>query len=291
MYKTTARRIIVAVITAIFISNAQAQTQKNVEYTKADSAQIVGILRNAPQLIGDENPMIYFGRQFLDVPYVAHTLEEGTHEHLIVNTHGLDCTTFVETVFALYQCHKHNERTFDAFCKYLKMIRFRNGKMTDYTSRLHYFTWWGEDNERLGLVRQIASDSAPFTAVQTIHIDYMSQHPSFYKQLKLHPEFVPVIKQLEQESEGRKFRYIPKSLLNGTQKQLSDVHTGDIISIITIKPGLDTSHVGIVFWKEGRLHLMHASSLYKKVVMDSKTFYDYSQAQGLHLGIRIYRPL
>ena len=70
-----------------------------------------------------------------------------------------------------------------------------------------------------------------------------------------------------------------------------DDSTGDIISIITNKDGLDTSHVGIVFWDQGKLHLMHASSLQKKVVMDEKTFYDYSQAQKSHLGIRVYRPL
>ena len=121
--------------------------------------------------------------------------------------------------------------------------------MTDYTSRLHYFTWWGEDNEQLGLVRQVVRDGAPFSAIQTVNINYMSAHPEYYKQLKLHPEFIPVIRSQEQETNGRMFRYIPKSRLNGSPKELADVHTGDIISIITNKDGLDTSHVGIVFWQ------------------------------------------
>lgn len=263
---------------------------QRVEYTRQDSLTIVDMLRRAADEGGSENRMIYFGKQFLGIPYVAHTLEEGTREHLIVNTRGLDCTTFVETVFALYLCDKSNERTFDAFCKNLSKIRYRNGRMTDYTSRLHYFTWWGEDNEALGLVEQVVRDQAPFTAIQTVNINYMSTHPELYKQLKLHPDFVPAIKRQEQASNGRKYRYIPKSRLNGSRQELGAVHTGDIISIITNKDGLDTSHVGIVFWEGGKLHLMHASSLYKKVVMDSKTFYDYSQAQKSHLGIRVYRP-
>ena len=264
---------------------------QNVEYTAADSAKIVKILCKATIEAGDKNRMIYFGKQFLGIPYVAHTLEEGDSEHLIVNIHGLDCTTFVETVLALYLCDKNNERTFKDFCNHLGKIRYRQGKMTDYTSRLHYFTWWGEDNESMGLVRQVTNNEAPFTAIQTIQINYMSKHPDYYKHLKANPNFIPVIRRYEQASNGKKYRYIPKSRLNGSSQELRDVHTGDIISIITNKDGLDTSHVGIVFWDQGKLHLMHASSLQKKVVMDEKTFYDYSQAQKSHLGIRVYRPL
>lgn len=281
------RHITVLVLLLLTVIPTRGQ---EVECSQADRQKIESILRKAATVAGSENRMIYFGKQFLGIPYMAHTLEEGEKEHLIVNIHGLDCTTFVETVFALYLCDKHNERTFADFCRYLTQIRFRNGHMTDYTSRLHYFTWWGEDNECLGLVQQVVRDGAPFSAIQTININYMSAHPEYYKQLKLHPEFVPVIRSQEQASNGNKYRYIPKSRLNGSPAELSDVKTGDIISIITNKDGLDTSHVGIVFWQNGKLHLMHASSLYKKVVMDQKTFYDYSQGQKSHLGIRVYRP-
>ena len=280
------KSILIFLFTLVF---APAWCQ-HVECTPADSVKIVEILRKATTEAGDENRMMYFGKQFLGIPYVGHTLEEGNKEHLIVNVHGLDCTTFVETVLALYLCDKNNERSFNDFCRYLSQIRYRHGYMTDYTSRLHYFTWWGEDNENLGLVKQVVRDDAPFSGIQTININFMSKNPQLYKQLKLHPEFVPVIKRLEHATNGKKYRYIPKSRLNGSPSQLSDVHTGDIISIITNKAGLDTSHVGIVFWQNGKLHLMHASSLQKKVVMDQKTFYDYSQGQNGHLGIRVYRP-
>ena len=272
--------------------SGKVAAQKEFSCSKLDSIKIVTILREAKTDAGEQNRMLYFGKKFLGVPYVAHTLEEGDHEHLIINVHELDCTTFVETVFALYLCDKHDRRTLQDYCHFLETIRYRNGQMGDYTSRLHYFTWWGDDNEQLGLVKAISKPGiAPFTALQTINVNYMSVHPDLYKQLKLHPDFVPVILRFEQASNGQKYHYIPKSLLGGSRKQLADVHDGDIISIITNKPGLDTSHVGIVFWDGGKLHLMHASSLYKKVVMDTTTFYDYSQRQKAHLGIRVYRPL
>lgn len=271
-------------------SACSEKIDSSIEYTKQDSIRIVQILKEAKTEKGNEARTLYFGKNFLGVPYVGHTLEEGTSEHLIINTRGLDCTTFVETVSALSLCDANNKRSFADFCYYLRQLRYRSGKIDGYPSRLHYFTQWGEDNEKMGLVKSIfeSSDFKGF-ATQTISINYMSSHPQLYKHLKANPSFLKKIKADEQEVNGKKYRYLPKAKLNLSPSQLSFIHTGDIVSIITSKEGLDTSHVGIAVWQNGKLHLMHASSLYKKVVLDSKTFFDYSQGQKSQLGIRIYR--
>ena len=118
----------------------------------------------------------------------------------------------------------------------------------------------------------------------------MSVHPTLYKHLKVNPQSVKVIAAQERASNGKSYRYIPKSLLARSESELSCIHTGDIVSLITKKAGLDTSHVGIAVWQNGKLHLMHASSIYMKVVLDTTTFYDYGQRQTSMLGIRVYRP-
>ncbi len=271
-------------------SACSEKIDSSIEYTKQDSICIVQILKEAKTEKGNEARTLYFSKKFLGVPYVGHTLEEGTKEHLIINTRGLDCTTFVETVSALSLCDANNKRSFADFCYYLRRLRYRSGQIDGYPSRLHYFTQWGEDNEKMGLVKSVfeSSDFKGF-ATQTISINYMSSHPHLYKHLKRNPSFVKKIKADEQAVNGKKYRYLPKAKLNLSPSQLSFIHTGDIVSIITSKEGLDTSHVGIAVWQNGKLHLMHASSLYKKVVLDSKTFFDYSQGQKSQLGIRIYR--
>jgi len=275
----------------VFQCVLMAHAQK-VEYLDIDKKFITELLAKAKTERGDMPRTYYFGRKFLGLPYVAHTLENGDTEHLIVNTRELDCTTFVETVAALSLCDANDKRTFDDFCRALKMLRYRNGEIKNYTSRLHYFTQWGEDNERMGLVKSVfetvPKDKFNF-ATQTVNVNYMSTYPSKYKQLKNHPEFVKPIRNYEKEINGKKYPYLPKSKLGMSQKQLGFIKTGDIVSLITSKDGLDTSHIGIAVWIDGKLHLMHASSLYKKVVVDSKTFYDYSQAQPSQLGIRVYR--
>lgn len=225
---------------------------QSVEYSQGDSALVVKLLDMAKHQRGTESPIFYFGKKFLGLPYVGQTLELGDKEHLIVNLHGLDCTTFVETVVALAMCDQQDKRTFDDFCRNLSTIRFREGKMTDYTSRLHYFTWWAEDNERLGIVKDIApslpiagsmneasqksSDLGAFTAIQTISINYMSAHPTLYKQLKNHPQFVPIIKKYEQATNGRKFRYIPKKNMQWKQDSaLGVIKDGDIVAMLTLE--------------------------------------------------------
>ncbi len=261
----------------------------SVQYSASDSLMVEQLLRIGQQERGNENRMIYYGKKFLDVPYVAHTLEIGNEEKLVVNLKQVDCTTFVEYVAALSMCDMKEQRHFKDFCNNLTSIRYRNGIIDGYASRLHYFTWWGEDNERMGIVKEIVSEDAPFTAVQRVQVDYMSSHPLLYKRLKNDASLIPVIKEYEAAMNGKQYRYIPKSRLGGTREELSAVCSGDIVSIITSKKGLDTSHVGIVVWQDGRLHLMHASSLKNRVVLDSETFYDYSMKQRSQLGIRVYR--
>lgn len=271
----------------------ESSMDMDVEYTKEDSALVVKLLTEAPTQRGKENRMMYFGKKFLGLPYVGFTLENGDKEHLIVNLHGLDCTTFVETVLALSLCDLQDARTFKDYCRNLLKVRYRDGKMTDYTSRLHYFTWWGDDNVKLGIVKEIGKmnpQDFPFEAVHTIHINYMSKNPHLYKQLKNHPEFVSVIKRYEDETNGKKYAYIAKEDLKFHQSTpLGQIRDGDIVAMLTDQDGLDTRHIGIAFWKDGKLHLLHASSLYKKVLMSKETFYEYEKKQPKHIGIRVWR--
>lgn len=262
---------------------------ENIEYQPCDSICIEKILKNADGGCGKEHPMLYFGRKFLGVPYVAHTLENGSEEHLIVNTRALDCTTFVETILALTTCRKYNQTKFSDYCRHLRRIRYRGGEIKDYTSRLHYFTWWCEDNERMGIIKDVSHDGFPFTAKQCMSLNYMSAHPNYYKHLKLNSDFIPVIAKYESWSKGQTVPYIPKSLFNRNEDDLSDIKTGDIVAIVTNKRGLDTTHIGVAVWQNGVLHLMHASSIYKRVIIDKSSFFSYSQKQPSQIGARIFR--
>ena len=266
-----------------------ASTGAQPHYTKADSTLVTKLLTEARSLPPTTNMPLHFAHKFIGIPYVGHTLEICDPERLVVNTRQLDCTTLVENVVALTLCVNCKRYCWSDFLDALTQIRYRDGRLDDYTSRLHYFTDWIVDNTRKGVVSEMQQQSAPFTAVQTINVSYMSAHPDAYKALKAHPKMVPVIKKQEEKLNGRKYRYIPKSEVKNTEALRKAVSDGDIIAITCSKAGLDIAHLGFAVWRKDGLHLLNASQLHKKVVEEPMTLGQYLSKHPSHTGIRIIR--
>lgn len=258
-------------------------------YQKADSITICRLLSEVRRQPADANIPLFFARQFLGIPYVAHTLETGGDERLVVNTRQLDCTTLVETVTALTQCAYRQQYTWQAYLNALTTMRYRQGVIDRYPSRIHYFTEWITQNAKTGLVTEIQQPNPPFTAVQTVNVNYMSQHPESYKALKEHPDYVPEIRRMEQRVTGQQFRFIPKSRAGRSAELRKVVRDGDIIAITCKKAGLDIAHLGFAVWKNGNLHLLNASQLHRKVVEEPMTLWQYLRQHPSHTGIRIIR--
>jgi len=254
-----------------------------------DSTFVMKALKEARSLPSATNFPLHFARLFIGRPYVAHTLEVADPERLVVNTRQLDCTTLVENVTALTLCVYRKRFTYSDFKKHLREIRYRGGKLNGYTSRLHYFTDWIDDNSRRGIVSEVSQTTAPFNAVQTVKVNYMSQHPQSYKALKAHPEMVSVIAAQEAALTGRTYRYIPKNDVADNKAMRAAVHDGDIIAITCSKPGLDIAHLGFAVWRSDGLHLLNASQLHKKVVEEPMTLRQYLKKHPSHTGIRVVK--
>ena len=275
------KRLVIYIVATMLAVGSQAQ----VTCQQQDSVKICSILEKSNR----QTTTLWLARQFMDVPYVAHTLEVNDHEQLVINTRQLDCTTLVETVTALKMCAQQGRKTFADYQKALLQLRYRDGRLTDYTSRLHYFSDWIENKGKMGLTEELQQPNPPFTAVQKLHINYMSQHPQSYKALKAQPSLVPVIRKQEQELTGRTYRYIPKTAVQNTKLLRQTIHDGDIIAITCNKPGLDIAHLGFAVWRKDGLHLLNASMLHKKVVEEPMTLYRYLQKHPSFTGIRIVK--
>jgi hypothetical protein len=223
---------------------------------------------------------------FKDCPYVAHTLEKEP-EQLVVNLRELDCTTFVETVLALSRTIKrYSNPAFENFCRELQKIRYRNGEIRDYTSRLHYFSDWIYENGQRGFVKDITESMGgePYM----VSVSFMSSHPESYRQLKGHPKFVNTIAKQEKEISRRKnYSIIPKEKIKSCEKGIKE---GDIVCFVTDKEGLDISHIGFLFFQNRTLTFIHASSQYKKAVVGKKSLIDYVSDIKSNKGIMIVRP-
>ena len=94
------------------------------------------------------------------------------------------------------------------------------------------------------------------------------------------------IKNMEDSINKRTRYYIPKSDID---KVYSKIKAGDIILITTNIAGLDTSHLGIAILYNGTIHLLHASSEYKKVMISLSPLKEYMAGIRSQSGIIIGR--
>ena len=268
-----------------------AYTQDEVKYSQKDSIVATELLKSCMnECKTKDNCLMYFARKLKSVPYVARTLEGGECERLVVNLRQLDCTTYVENVIALYLCIKNGKTTFRDFCNYLRNIRYENGIVT-YPTRLHYFSYWIEQNTLTGIVREIVPQDSSVTEDSEYDIYYMSSNPEKYPALRKYTSLIDDIAEMEKYFDGKTYRYIPKAKLKNPESLQAYIKDGDIIAIVTNKKGLDISHIGFAAWHKGNLHLLNASSIHKKVVEEPMSLYKYMMRHPSQTGIRIIRVL
>ena len=123
--------------------------------SKADSLRIDSLLNASSERSYKTNSerLLFFAKSFIGTPYKGGALDSGRNETLIVRIDSLDCTTYVETVLALYLSSFKDNPGYDDFSESLRYIRYRGGVIDGYASRLHYFSDWASDNEKKGILR------------------------------------------------------------------------------------------------------------------------------------------
>ncbi len=225
------------------------------------------------------------GVSFLEAPYKAYTLEVPGEERLIVNLNEFDCVTFVESVLAIARCVKLGTTTYEAFTKQLQLIRYRNGVIDGYPSRLHYFCDWIDDNEAKRVVRNLAPALKGIPLEKTVN--YMSTHRSAYRQMKNTSVYQAIVK-TEHELNRRTHFYLPKDRITSVSDEIQD---GDIVGITTSVEGLDVSHTGFAYRSTGLLRFLHAPLSSGTVQISKRSLVDYLGQEPSRTGIMIARPL
>jgi hypothetical protein len=226
------------------------------------------------------------GRSFLGVNYEAFSLEKDGDEQLVIHLSGLDCTTFLENTLTLSRCIKSNKTSFEDYQKELTYIRYRDGKLDGYPSRLHYFSDWIFNNTQKGIVKDITKEIGG-EPIQ-FNVFFMSKNSDKYKHLSETPSFIPVIAEQEKEINEREYYFIPNNKVEQFEKNILN---GDLIAITTNIKGLDIGHVGIaVKESDGRIHFLHAPLVGRKVEISEKPLPEYLAAVKKHTGIIVLRP-
>jgi hypothetical protein len=234
------------------------------------------------------------GVTFVGATYRPATLEVPGPERLVVNLRELDCVTFVENVLALVRFIREDgvgllrdRPTARAkYEGYLRELRYRDGTIAGYPSRLHYFSEWLAEADRHGRLSLLARDLGG--VADSERIDFMSTHPGSYRQLA-DPSVRDAIAAMESRLNGAGPRwFLPEGAIAAAAPRIRD---GDVIAATSTVAGLDVAHTGFALWRGGRLHLLHAPLVGKSVEISvlplDERILDIKTQDGIMVG----RPL
>lgn len=227
------------------------------------------------------NIMLESAKKYLGREYVASTLEVQGPEQLVVDTNHVDCTTFVEYVLA-ESLTKSNGRGFE---DNLAMVRYKDGEIDGYTSRLHYITAWAENGVRNNLIDDITAEHSSHS--MKVELSFMSTHPHLYSKLKDSKQNTEKMADIESSLNGKYVAWLPKQEIEDHGAEW--IKDGDIIAFTTSVEGLDVSHLGLAIYVDNKLCLLHASSSKGSVVISSlsiKQMFAYNKNWS---GIRVFR--
>lgn len=250
-----------------------------------DSTLFYSKLEGLKGIEGDSygDSVVDIGKSFLGTPYVEKTLEIGDTETLVVNLRGLDCTTYVENVLAFGLMLQNNQTRFESFTENLETIRYRNGVLDGYPSRLHYFTEWIRNNESKGLIQDITASLDGIEMNKAIN--FMGTHRALYPFLEEDKNY-EAIQAVEVELAKESLCILPQDKIESKEHL---IQSGDIIALATSIKGLDVTHTGFAIRQNGRIHLLHASSS-GSVRITEEPLVDYLKKIKSNIGIIVARP-
>ncbi len=260
-----------------------------VQYSENDIKKVTEILKKGKKQAWYKKELgqivLLVGNELLETEYVGGVLDKNTEEQLTINLSALDCVTFVENCSTLAGLIKRQKTDFDSFTEELRKIRYRNGKIESYASRLHYFSDWLYENEKSKRIEQLSRKIA--NTPYLVNLFIMSENHDKYPLIN-NESLLQEIKAKEIEISARTYFYIPENEINKHKNQIPD---GAIIAITTDFKGIEIAHTGFAIHQNGELHLLHASSKSKKVEISELSIENMLLANKLQTGIMVSKLL
>lgn len=253
-----------------------------IEYvaTAADSSAFLEKRRLAEADAPVADRCLSVAKSFLGVPYVTGVLDRTREEVLTVNLRELDCWTFMENCLAISLV---DDDSMESLARQIRGMRYWGGVIDGYGSRIHYFTGWLLQAEKSGLMKDMTKEfgGKPYDK----KVGYISARPHKYPKIS-DEATLRDIRNAEKRINSHQWYYIPQHDIISMEHLIRD---GDIICLTSVKQDLDVAHQGFAVRKGNRVHLLHASSLAKKVIISGQPLAEYVLAQPGQSGIMVAR--
>lgn len=224
-------------------------------------------------------------RQRLGTSY-AFGREPAGPETLHLELARLECVSFVEASLAVARCAWRGKATEECFAREVMASRYRHGVMTDYASRLHYFTDWIDDNQRRRRLQNVTAELGG-VAVRK-RFDYLTKHAAWFPPLAS-PSMRQAMAIIEAELTSAPHLVVGR---NRIREAVNGLRDGDLVAFVSNKPGRLVAHAGFIARnKNGWARLVHASTYHGRVVMTRRDAAHYVLRRAERRGIIVSRPL
>ncbi|HYX34042.1 MAG TPA: N-acetylmuramoyl-L-alanine amidase-like domain-containing protein [Oligoflexus sp.] len=256
------------------------------------------LLSSAPALPLGQN-LETISAFFLDKKFKTDALGEGPGQHdsdPLYRLDAFDCTTFVETVWAMHRTTPGQDWT-----QTLQDIRYRNGQV-HFTERLHFISLdWMPYQQSKGRVRDVTADmGVPLQESKTLITRkgwYQKKHQAQLTDFtSRYPKDEPQRVQLKYLKFGELLDHPA-----GLEKLKVELKKGPLLAnfvrpnfdtVASIGTHIDISHQGFLLLKDGSIILRHASLSLLKV--GDEDFLDYMKFYRHHptlKGMQLIRLL
>lgn len=226
----------------------------------------------------------WVGEQLLGQPYVAGMLDAPESETLVVDLTAFDCVLYIENVLSLSRMIALGETDYQAYADGVRTLRYRDGDLDGYCSRLHYFSDWIRDNARRGTLDNITAAIGGEAFEK--RLTFMGEHRDAYPRMASDSTYACIL-DMEASLAGAELFYIPQNRIAGAY---DGMQAGDIIATATRIGGLDVTHTGFVHKTAAHTGFMHAS-LSSDEVKISDDLASYVQGISSQIGVVVVRPL
>lgn len=236
--------------------------------------QVTPALRLAIQEARNNLDLTRVGLQFLGKPYQANALSGSNPEELVADLTSFDCVTFIENSLAL----AHAAGNDSVYRKSLVHFRYA-GDSVQYEKRYHYFS---DAMRQLGYpllgtrdILQKLPKSFSFLS------SYLATKQSGQINLTL-------LRLRENQLAHNDFYYTPNALIDRLSPLLK---SGDLVGFVSKNPSIDFLHTGMIYRKDGKVYLLHASQEFKCVMVSQQTLGEYLKTHRQFIGVSAFRPI
>jgi hypothetical protein len=236
--------------------------------------QVTPALRIAIQETRINSDLTRVGLQFLGKPYRANALSDSNPEILVADLESFDCVTFIENSLAL----AHSAGDESLYRKALVHFRYA-GDSVQYEKRYHYFS---------DAMRQLG-----YTILGTKDLLHKSPKSfsflSNYLASKEKGEInLTLLRARENELAQKDFYYTPNVLVD---RLLPLLKSGDLVGLVSKNSAIDFLHTGMIFRKDRKVYLLHASQEFKRVTVSKQTLSEYLKTHRQFIGVSAFRPI